>query len=106
MGVDLVIKYKDEPIAYPGRAYHYHTNGRVEKDYGKVHSQIEKVVASVKDKFIGYACYGAKEVAEVEVITHAITEELEYLTDELVEIGQKLLLASLLEEEDITVVEV
>jgi len=103
MGVDLVIKYKDESIACPGRAYHYHTDGRVEKDYGKVHSQIEKVVASVKDKFIGYACYGAKDAA---VITHTITEELEYLTDELVEIGQKLLLASLLEEDDIRVVEV
>jgi len=106
MGVDLIVKYKGKVIACPGRSYHYHTEGQIEKDYEKIMSQKEELIFPIKDRLISYAAYAPKNQKEVDSLTQSITEDIEYLTDELVDVGQRLLLANLLEEEDITVEEI
>jgi len=106
MGIDLVVKYKNESIACPGRSYHYYTEGKIEENYEKIMSQKEEILSPIKDRLISYAAYAPKTQEEVDSLAQSIMEDMEYLTDELTEIGQRLLLANLLEEDDITVEEV
>jgi len=106
MGVDLIIKYKNKSIACPGRSYHYHTEGKIEENYERIMSQKEELLSPIKDRLVSYAAYIPKTQEEVDSLTQSITEDIEYLTDELVDVGQRLLLANLLEEEDITVEEI
>lgn len=105
MGVDLIIKYKGKFVACPGRAYHYHTEGKVERDLDKVVSDINETTKFTIDRMIARVAYSPTNEEELDSITQNTREEIEGLAELLLEAGEKLLLAKLLEEDDITIEE-
>lgn len=105
MGADLVIKHKGESIACPGRAYHYHTEGKIEKDFDRILSEADEIAKPMIDKMIARAAYSPTNEEELDSITWSVREDIEDLIDLLLEAGEKLLLAKLLKEDNITVEE-
>ena len=102
MGVDLILKHKDKSIACLGRAYHYEIDGEVVKDREKITVTIDQAIQDFKDEMLTYLGYSPENQNELLTMREDILESLDGLTDTLIDAGQKLCLADILEDGKIT----
>ena len=106
MGVNLVLVRNKEIIADLGRAYNYYEDNNPE-NIEKNLELLESRTIELRDKLIKkiniYISYTPPNVESCLDILDTVEEEFESLREELVGYGQKMLIATLAEEEGLEV---
>ena len=103
MGIDLILKYKGKQVADLGRAYHYEVDGEILTDAREITENMEALILHIQDEIIAATAYAPESPDELNIMTMNIRELLSDLQEILLDTGQKLRLADILEDGELTV---
>ncbi len=98
MGTNLLLIKDSEVIANLGRAYHFQDNNTIEQDIEKLVIRTEETRDRIVKEMYGFAIWNPTDPEHVMSVLCDIEDSLEYMRDEMIEYGKKILLADMLEQ--------
>ncbi len=101
MGVNLVLTHKGKVIADLGRASHFRDCvENIETNIETLNDEINELQASLTLRASAYLGYQPKNCDDLDEIQERLREFIEHTIEEVAKVGERVLLATILEEKD------
>lgn len=98
MGESLLLVKDGKVIANLGRSYHFTDNNTIERDIEKLVERSEETRDRIVKEMYGFAIWHPTKPEHIMSVLCDIEDSLEYMRDEMIEYGKKIMLADMLEQ--------